>query len=388
MAEESDLEKTEQASDQRLEKAREEGDIPRSKELATFAGLLAATFGFWILGQAMMDQFRLLLGKGLRFERSRIMEPALPLPDLEKELIEFFGVFAPFTGLIILTALFSPILIGGWLFSAKAIAPNFGKLNPMKGLGNMFSTRTLIELLKAILKSMLVGVVAWQVIDSEYDDIFALISQPLSIATAHQGHLLLLSFTFMVASLAVIALIDAPYQMFHYANKMKMTRQQVKDETKENMGNPQIKSRQRSMQRAIARRRMMAEVPKADVVITNPTHYAVALKYHDDSNQAPLVIAKGTDEMAKKIREVALEHKVILMEAPPLARALYTYCELGDEIPGELYTAVALVLAYVFQLRNWQTLGGYEPLPPEQVSIPPDMDPLTSNQPINNLSHV
>ena len=378
MSEESDLEKTEPASQSRIDKAREDGDVPRSRELATFTVLIAATLGFWISGEAMVEQLKRMLSKSLSFERTQIMDPSQIGVGIIRQLVDLLLVFAPLAGLIMLAALFSPMLIGGWLFSAKALAPNFGKLNPMKGLGNMLSIRALIELLKAIGKTLLVSFVAWAVITSQFDAIFALSTQSLVVSSVHQGHLLLVCFTSLVGALAVIALIDAPYQMMHYAKKLMMTREDIRQEAKESNGNPEIKAKIRAQHRAMARRRMMADVPTADVVVTNPTHYAIALKYPENANHAPLVIAKGMNEVATKIREIAMLHDIVLMEAPPLARALYQHAELGEEIPAPLYAAVAQVLAYVFQLRAWRTHGGPAPQLPEEVSVPPGMDTLAT----------
>lgn len=388
MSEESDLEKTEPASQSRIDKAREDGDVPRSRELATFTVLVAATLGFWISGEAMVQQLKHMLTKGLSFERTQIMDPSQLGIGIFRQLVDLLLAFAPFAGLLMMAALFSPMLIGGWLFSAKALAPNFGKLNPIKGLGNMLSIRALVELLKAIGKTLLVGFVAWAVVTSQFDAIFALITQSPAVSSVRQGHLLLVCFTALVGALALIALIDAPYQMIHYAKKLMMTRQDIKQEAKESDGNPEIKAKIRAQQREMARRRMMSEVPTADVVVTNPTHYAVALKYPENANHAPLVIAKGMNEVAAKIREIALEHQIVLMEAPPLARALYRHTELGEEIPAPLYAAVAQVLAYVFQLRTWRTHGGTEPQLPEQVPVPPDMDIMetTSSDSANNIN--
>ena len=309
------------------------------------------------------------------------MDPALLGAGLLQQFIDLMLTLAPFVALLMLAAIVSPMLIGGFLFSTKALGPNFGKLNPMSGLANMVSTHALIELLKAIGKTILVGIVAWTVMSTQIDDIFALSAQSLSVASAELGHLMLTTFTALVSALALIALIDAPYQMIHYSQKMKMTRQEVKQESKESDGNPEIKAKVRAMQREMARRRMMADVPTADVVVTNPTHYAVAIKYPENSNQAPLVIAKGIDELATKIREIAAENKIVIMEVPPLARALYQHTELGDEIPAPLYSAVAQVLAYVFQLRSWHLEGEIKPVYPDFVEVPAEMDPLNSDKP-------
>jgi flagellar biosynthetic protein FlhB len=364
MAEESDLEKTEEASTRRLEKAREEGDVPRSKELATFTVLIAAAMGLWFSGEAVIRQIKSMLANALYFNEINQADGAIINNTMLLDLFTLMLSLLPFIGLVMLSALLSP---------------NFGKLNPIKGLSNMISKNALVELIKSILKTLLVGYVAWLVIMSQMDAIFALASESLTVASSHQGHILLICFTFMVLALALIAFIDAPYQMYHYAEKLKMTRQDLRDEAKESEGNPETKAKVRSIQRQMASRRMMSQIPTADVVVTNPTHYAVALKYPENANYAPLIVAKGMGEIAIKIKEVALEHKIVLMEAPPLARALYHHTELGDEIPKQLYTAVSQVLAYVFQLRDWHKNGGLEPLKPDHIDVPTDFDHLSTS---------
>ncbi|MFI3222567.1 MAG: flagellar type III secretion system protein FlhB, partial [Methylococcaceae bacterium] len=293
MAEESDLEKTEEASTRRLEKAREEGDVPRSKELATFTVLIAAAMGLWFSGEAVIRQIKSMLANALYFNETNQADGAIISNTMLLDLFTLMLSLLPFIGLVMLSALLSPAFIGGWLFSSKAIMPNFGKLNPIKGLSNMISKNALMELAKAILKTLLVGYVAWLVIMSQMDAIFALASESLTVASSHQGHILSICFTFMVLALALIAFIDAPYQMYHYAEKLKMTRQDLRDEAKESEGNPETKAKVRSIQRQMASRRMMSQIPTADVVVTNPTHYAVALKYPENANYAPLIVAKG-----------------------------------------------------------------------------------------------
>ncbi|WP_292934967.1 flagellar biosynthesis protein FlhB [Noviherbaspirillum sp.] len=388
MAEDSDLERTEPASPRRLEQAREEGDVPRSRELATCTVLLAAGLGFWFTGEGLIRRLNHMLASGLSFDREQAFDFNLLMMRLGFSLGDVVIGLAPLAGILVLVALGSPLLIGGWLFTTKSLQPNFSRMNPLSGLGNMFSVRALVELLKAIGKTILVGTVAWLVVSSQIESMLALSVEPLASGSAHLAHLLLTSFISIVASLVVIALIDAPYQMWQYANKLKMTREEVRQEAKESDGDPQVKARIRQMQREMAKRRMMSEVPNADVVVTNPTHYAVALKYTEGKMRAPTVIAKGADEVAAKIREIAAEHKVALLEAPPLARALYRHTELGDEIPAALYTAVAEVLAYVFQLRAYSKHGGVRPAKPDQLDVPPELDPLNAAQvrPDNGLT--
>lgn len=376
MAEESDLEKTEPASPRRMEQAREEGDVPRSRELATCSILLAAGLGFWVLGDSVVRHLNKTLITGLSFDRATAFDANAQLAQIASSIGDLLIAFSPFALLLVVVALGSPLLIGGWLFSAKSLQPDFARLSPFRGLGNMISANAGVELLKAIAKTLLVGIVAWMVIRHQLDAVLELSVEPAKTGSMHLAHLILVSFISIVSGLVIIAAIDAPYQMWHYANKLKMTREELRQEAKESDGNPEIKAKIRQQQREIATRRMMEAIPTADVVVTNPTHYAVALKYAEGKMRAPQVVAKGADEIAAKIREIAKENNVPMLEAPPLARALYRHTELGDAIPEALYTAVAEVLAYVFQLRTYKKHGGMRPEAPGELEVPPQLDPL------------
>ena len=375
MAEDSDAEKTEPASAKRLEQAREEGDVPRSRELATFTVLMTAGAGLWFTGSGLVRQLNATMVSGLAMSREQIYDPSAMILRVGSDIAQVMLACLPLAVAVMVVALASPLLIGGWLFSAKAFTPNFMKLNPIKGLANMFSTNALVELLKAVAKTIMVGSVAWLVVLSQKDAVLGLAVEPLHNGSVHLVDLIAKAFLFIVGGLGVVAAIDAPYQMWHYANKLKMTRQEMIQEHKESDGNPQVKGKIRQMQREMAKRRMMADVPTADVVVTNPTHYAVALKYADGQRGAPRVVAKGSDEVAAKIRELAKEHKVALLEAPALARALHKHTEIGDEIPEALYSAVAEVLAYVFQLRAYKKGAGKYPDRPSKLAVPPELDP-------------
>jgi len=376
MAEDSDAEKTEPASPKRLEQAREEGDVPRSREVATFTVLMAAGAGLWMTGDGLAGQLHSALVSGLTLNQEQIFDADILLNRIGVDVVRVMLACLPLGIAVMLVALASPLLVGGWLFSGKAIAPNFNKLNPANGLGNMFSTNSLVELFKAVAKALVVGLVAWLVVMKQKDAVIGLAVEPLKLGTVHLLNMLGSSFLFIVGALGLIAAIDGPYQMWHYANKLKMTRQELIQESKESDGNPQIKGKIRQLQREMAKRRMMADVPTADVVVTNPTHYAVALKYTDGQRGAPKVVAKGTDETAAKIREIAKENNVAMLEAPPLARALFKHTEIGDEIPEQLYAAVAEVLAYVFQLRLFKKGNGNRPQEPKKLDVPDTMDPL------------
>ena len=376
MSDDSDAEKTEPASAKRLEQAREEGDVPRSREVATFTVLMAAGAGLWMTGEGLVRQLNSALVSGLTLNQEQIFNADVLLNRILVDVVRVMVACLPLAVAVMVVALASPLLVGGWLFSAKAFMPKFGKLNPIKGIGNMFSKNALVELFKAIGKALVVGVVAYMVVMKQKEAVIGLAVEPLKLGSVHMLNMLGSSFLFIVGALGLIAAIDGPYQMWHYANKLKMTRQEMIQESKESDGNPQIKGKIRQLQREMARRRMMADVPTADVVVTNPTHYAVALKYSDGMRGAPKVVAKGTDEVAAKIRELAKDSKVTILEAPALARALYKHTEIGDEIPEALYAAVAEVLAYVFQLRLFSKGDGSRPDVPKKLDVPPELDPL------------
>jgi flagellar biosynthetic protein FlhB len=331
--------------------------------------------GLWMTGGSLARELSAALVSGLSLGREQVYNPDLLIERMGSDVGTVLLACLPLALAIMVVALASPLLIGGWLFSSKAFMPNFMKLNPVTGLGNMFSVNALVELLKAIAKTILVGSVAWLVVLSQKEAVLGLAVEPLRSGSAHMIDLLGAAFLFIVGGLGLVAAIDGPYQVWHYGNKLKMMRQEVIQESKESDGNPQVKGKIRQMQREMARRRMMAAVPTADVVVTNPTHYAVALKYSDGQGGAPQVVAKGSDEVAAKIREIAKENKVALLEAPALARALHQHTEIGDEIPEALYAAVAEVLAYVFQLRSYSKNGGAYPDRPTALAVPPELDP-------------
>ena len=293
MAEDSDAEKTEPASQKRIDNAREEGDVPRSRELATFTVLMTSGIGLWMTGGSLVRQLSATLVSGLSLDREQIYNSDVLINRVSTDIGSVLIACLPLAFAIMVVALASPLLIGGWLFSTKSFLPNFGKLNPLRGLGNMVSKNSLVELLKAVAKTLLVGSVAYMVVMSEKDAVLGLAVEPLLAGSTHLGHLVGTAFLFMVGGLGLIAAIDGPYQVWHYADKLKMTRQEMIQESKESDGNPQMKGKIRQMQREMSKRRMMADVPTADVVVTNPTHYAVALKYTDGQGGAPRVVGQG-----------------------------------------------------------------------------------------------
>ncbi|HCA26164.1 MAG TPA: flagellar biosynthetic protein FlhB [Betaproteobacteria bacterium] len=373
MAEDSDLEKTEQATPRRIEQAREKGQVARSRELSTFLVLMAAGGVFLMLGGRLMDSLLTAVKAGLSFDRETVFNPALMQVILHKEAYFILQAFLPFLGAMLVVAFFSPILLSGWLFTAKSLQPDFAKLDPFKGIARIFSVTGLIEMVKAIAKSLLIGGMAVWVMLLHKSAILGLATEPFRPAMAHVGSLVISTFLAVSASLLVLVAIDVPFQLWDYAKKLRMSKDEVKQESKESEGDPQIKARIRSLQREMARKRMMSEVPKADVIVTNPTHYAVALKYEDKAMRAPTVIAKGSHLLAQRIQEIAATHQVPVLRTPPLARALYRHAELGDEIPAALYTAVAEVLAYIYQLRRYHRQGGEEPYLSADLPVPTDM---------------
>jgi len=375
MAEEdTGQEKTEEATPRRLERAREEGQVPRSRELGTAAILLAGSVSLMLFGNVLGAG---LLGIGrnaFQFDRRAIRDTDAMLLELGSAGSEALLMLAPVLILLLLAAALGPAALGGWIFSSRSLAPKLERLDPVRGLQRMFSLRSLVELLKAIAKVLLVGGVALVLLWALRGELATMAMQPLEPAIRHAVTLLGWSALALSASTLLIAAVDVPFQLFDHAQKMRMTMQQVRDELKESEGRPEVKSRIRQLQRQFARSRMMAAVPKADVVITNPTHYAVALRYDAGRAAAPMLLAKGTDLLALKIREVAEANGVPVVNSPRLARAIYFTTELETEIPAGLYLAVAQVLAYVFHLRNHRRGGGAPPVLPEELPIPEGMD--------------
>ena len=374
MAEESDLEKTEEPTGRRLEQAREQGQVPHSRELGSFLVLLVAGSSFWMMGSWFAGRALSITRKGFQPDNFHLREPDQMLHRLGDLSLDALLAFSPLLGLLVLAALLPPFFLNAWVFAPKALVPDFGRLSPLKGFGRMFSLNSLMELGKAVLKAALVGTVAILLILRERDEIFGLLAMPLETAIADASHLLAFSFLILVAALIIVVAADVPFQIWQYFNNLKMTKEEVKQEMKEMMGDPHVKGRIRSLQMQAARKRMMAAVPKANVVVTNPTHYAVALSYQSGM-AAPKVVAKGVGAVALKIREVAGEHAVPILEAPPLARALYKHTDIDAEIPSALYNAVAEVLAYIYQLASWRENGGNYPIPPSDLPVPPDMVP-------------
>lgn len=364
MADEAQQDRTEQATPKRREDARKKGDVPRSRELTMTGVMLSGAGGLLLLSAPMGRELMSAFSQGFSIEREKLFDPSFLGPAFAQLAGQSMLSLLPFGILLVLAVFLSATLIGGWSFSMKAASFKGERLNPLKGLKRIFSANALNELVKALAKFSLVGAIAVAWLWWSAEDLLSLGRQPIESAIGDAMRKCGLSLLIVSTGLIVIAAVDVPFQMWQYQKKLRMTRQQVKDEFKETEGRPEVKSRIRQLQQQVATRRMMEELPTADVVITNPTHFAVALKYDASGSAAPRVIAKGKDLLAQRIRELASEHRVPLFSAPPLARVLFRTTEIGDEIPARLYTAVAQVLAYIFQLNETLRPGQKRPEKP------------------------
>ena len=373
---ESGQEKTEDPTGRRLSKAREEGQVPRSRELNTAAVLIAGAVSLLIFGGMVSDRLMSIARQSFQFSRTHAMDSSLMVNALGTAAGQSMLSLVPAFIALLLAAVITPNLLGGWNFATKTLVPNLKKLDPIAGMKKIFSVRGLVEMLKAIAKILVVGAVGILIIWSMQSDILNMGREALWPAVDHALTVITWSALALAVSTLLIAAVDIPYQMYDHKKKLKMTKQQVKEEMKNVEGDPQVKGRIRQAQMQAAMRRMMAEVPKADVVITNPTHFAVALRYDVSKSGAPMLVAKGADQLAFKIREIAAANDVPVVSSPKLARAIYHTTELDMEIPSGLYLAVAQVLAYVFHLKNFKARRAQRPTLPTDLPIPPGMDPL------------
>ncbi|NBO40719.1 MAG: flagellar biosynthesis protein FlhB [Betaproteobacteria bacterium] len=351
MADDS-AERTEEPTAQRLTKAREEGQLARSVELPTAAVLITATLFFSLSGNYMFHRLGNLFTSQLQFDR-KIMDKAELLPGIFlQSVVDAYILILPVMFLLSVVAVLSTVMSGGMVFSLGMIAPKFSKLDPMAGLSRMFGMKALIDLGKAIVKFLLISIILWMSVTNNIEDLVTINRMDLGTAIHHAGNMILDACFWMSMGLIVIALADVPLQHYQTNKRLKMTRQEIKDEMKNSEGRPEVKATIRRRQREMANSRMMEKVKDADVVITNPQHFAVALSYDPNSDGAPTLVAKGTDELAQRIRDEAKKSGVYLFEAPELARALYFTTKLDNPIHEGLYHAVAQVIAYVFSLNQ------------------------------------
>ncbi len=377
MAENSAQEKTEEATPKRKLDSRKKGQAPRSKELQTFTSLIAAGFAMLLFGGSIVDGLMEALQGSLSFKREMAFNDlALPV-QMSSAINGFVVLLLPLFATLFFASVASSMALGGWIFSFSQVQPKFEKLSPLKGLGKIFSIKSLIELPKSLGKFFLVAGVAVFVLSQAMEDIYSLSLQPLMQGLSSAGTLMIWCFFGYSSVLILVVLIDVPVQLMEHRKQLKMTKQETKDESKETDGRPEVKSAIRERQQEFARQRMMAEVPTANVIITNPTHFAVALRYEQTGNLAPRVVAKGRDLVAARIREIGKEHGVVVFSAPPLARALYASTDLNQEIPADLFVAVAQVLAYVFHLQDAVASHRKRPLAPKDLPIPPQYTSAT-----------
>ena len=359
----TDQERTEEATPRKQEKAREEGQVPRSKELATAAVLISSAIGMLWFGKGLALALMKIFTELLQMERADIYDMHAYFSTLSGLLQGILPSMLAFMSLVFIAAIAGSIALGGMTMSAKAASPKWSKLSPAQGLKRMFGPQAGVELLKAIAKFSVVAIVAYVLLKTLFPDILRISEQssPQDIISAVT--MFLWMFIGLCCSMLLIVIIDVPFQIYNHSKQLRMTLQEVKDEYKDSEGSPELKPKIRQTQMAMAQQRMMGEVPKADVVVTNPTHFAVALRYDTQSAKAPIVIAKGADLVAEKIREIAREHHIPIMRQPTLARAVFYTTELDREIPGALFAAVAQVLAYVFQLKLFNKGKGTRPKP-------------------------
>ncbi|MEW8507794.1 MAG: flagellar biosynthesis protein FlhB [Candidatus Thiodiazotropha sp.] len=367
---ENGQEKTEQPSAKRLLDAKRKGQVPRSRELNSMAVTLIGVTTLVVMSRGLGNDFSEMMSRSFVLTHEQIFDINTMVIQLGERFLDMLLALIPFFILVVLAAIFSSVALGGFSISAEALSPKLSKLSPIKGMKRVFSARGLVEMLKALFKFIFIGGITILLLWLSLGKFLSLHGMEIAQALQHLNGLIGWSVILMTSTMILIAAIDVPFQLWDHKRQLKMTRQELRDELKETEGKPEVKSRIRQLQREMAQRRMMQEVPKADVIVTNPTHYAVALQYDPQSMHAPKLLAKGADLVAMNIREVGTEAKVPIVESAMLARAIYFHTELNAFIPAGLYLAVARLLAYVFQLRAYQSEGGEYPVLPEELSIP------------------
>jgi flagellar biosynthetic protein FlhB len=371
-------ERTEEPTDKRKREAREKGQVPHSRDLISWSVLLSSAGLIWFMQDYFHDSFFLLTKNMFTFDQSIIFAADRLLPEFGTALLFALKMLAPLFILIIVIICLASVAFGGWSFNSSNFYFKGERISPLNGFKRMFSLQSLYEIVKSLFKMGLVSIIAYAVLYSNMPTLINTGYLTLSVAVSKSISILMTCVLILAASIAVIVLFDVPYQIWQHMTKLKMTQNELKDEVKETEGRPEVKSKIRQLQRQAAQRRMMEEVPKADVIITNPTHFAVALKYQQGFHRAPILVAKGTDLIALNIRKVAEENNIVILSAPPLARSLYYHADFNREIPVGLYVAVAQVLAYVFQLKRITETAvnganAKPPEPPQDLPIPEEL---------------
>jgi len=370
MSDDSDQEKTEEPTAKREEDARKKGDIARSKELNTVAALMMGSMMIWMTGDRILLGMWSVMENAFVIERKHMYDPLQMVVNLQTAMQEAVMFVAPFLAAMVVVALAAPIAMGGWSFSLEALTPKASKMNPAAGLKRMFAVRSLIELVKSLLKFGLVMGIMVLLAKIHLPEFIHLSQLSIEEALLRASDIMTMAFVLLCTSLLLVVAIDVPFSLWEYKKKLKMTLQQVKDEMKQTEGRPEVKGKIRQMQQEISQGRMLEAVPQADVIVTNPTHFAVALKYEDGGKSAPIVVAKGADLIAAQIRNIATGNGVTLVSSPPLARALFYTTEIDQEVPKGLYLAVAQVLAYVYQLKIATEKRWKKPDAPGDITIP------------------
>ncbi|HKJ22641.1 MAG TPA: flagellar biosynthesis protein FlhB [Gammaproteobacteria bacterium] len=374
MAEDSAQERTEKASPKRLQDAREKGQVPRSRELNTTTVLLVSASGLLVLGRYMINGLDNLFHHQLTIDRAAVFDDRALGAALYDTLTQALELMAPFFVLVTLAALLAPMAMGGISFAGEALKLDFTRLDPIKGIKRVFGPKGLMELAKALVKFAVIAALAVALLWHWSTDLMSLGMQSVNGALGYTASFIVWALLLISSGMVLIAAVDVPFQLWDHGRQLKMTRQEVKDEFKETDGQPEVKGRLRNLQREYAKRRMMAAIPDADVVVVNPQHYAVALRYDQNNMNAPVLVAKGTDYLALQIRSLAKSHSVPILSAPALARAIYHSTEIDREIPAGLYVAVAKVLAYIYQLRRKYRRDSDKPLTmEEELPIPDDL---------------
>ncbi|MCH5550141.1 flagellar biosynthesis protein FlhB [Pseudomonas syringae pv. syringae] len=370
---ENGQDKTEDPTEKKVKDSRADGQIARSKELTTLVVMLMGAGGLLMFGSDIALMMSELMRDNFTISRETLMDQSYMGKALLSSGMHALVVVLPFLIAMLVAALVGPIMLGGWLFATKSLMPKFSRMNPAAGLKRMFSPHALVELLKSFGKFLITLAVALVVLNNERKDLVAIAHEPLEQAMIHSLVVVGWSSFWMACGLIFIAAADVPFVLYEAHKKLLMTKQEVRDEHKNSEGSPEVKQRIRQLQREMSQRRMMASVPESDVIITNPTHFAVALKYDPEQGGAPMLLAKGTDLVALKIREIGAHNEILILESAALARSIYYSTELDQEIPAGLYLAVAQVLAYVYQIRQFRAGQGKRPDPLGDIKIPPDL---------------
>jgi flagellar biosynthesis protein FlhB len=375
MAADSSQDRKLPASERRIQKAREDGQVARSRDLSHFGAIGVGVALLAAAAEPFTEAARRLLATGLSFNATAIAEPTLMVQRLAELGLQMLWILLPMFLAMLLVALAAGVLVGGWNFTLKPLAPDFAKINPLSGIGRVLSVHQLTDTLKSCLLALVMFAVGTLFLHQQWQRHAELLAMPLPAALAAGGTLVLDGLMLLAGVLALFALVDVPLQRFMLLRRLRMSVQEMKQEFKEVEGSPEIKGRLKQRMRELANRRMLTQVPMADLVVMNPTHYAVALKYDEATMAAPKVVAKGADLLALKIRDLARENKVPVLQAPPLARALYTHTEIDQEVPARLFTAVAQVLAWVYGLRDALAAGRPATAQAPVPEVPHDLDP-------------